>query len=63
MEATKRSKMSKGTRRALKRMAKNIRTRTPSINQRLARSGSKANRALVFTAAKYYAALNKLAEK
>jgi hypothetical protein len=55
--------MSSVTRRALKRIAKNIRTNTPRINRKLARSSAQANYALVFTAAKYYDALNRLAEK
>lgn len=57
--------MSSVTRRALKRIARKIRTNTPRINRKLAnrRSGDGAKSAVVFTAAKYYDALNKLAEK
>jgi hypothetical protein len=48
--------------RALKVLAANIRKNTPRIEQKLRRAGIKPDPALVYTAAKYYEALDRLAK-
>lgn len=56
--------MSKKNKQALRRLAREIREireNTPRIKRKLAKAGVKPDPALVFSAAKYYHALNKLA--
>ncbi len=57
-----RSKVSNQTMRALERLAKNVRKNTPLIERKLKKAGVKPDPALVFSAAMYYRALNKLAK-
>ena len=55
--------MTAQNRRALKGLKANIRNNTPRIEKRLShKSVTKPDPALVFSAAKYYKALNKLAK-
>jgi hypothetical protein len=54
--------MSKEQLRALKVLAANVRKYKPSIEKKLRRAGIKPDPALVFTAAMYYPALNRLAK-
>ena len=54
--------MNNQTMRALERLAKNVRKNTPLIERKLKKAGVKPDPALVFSAAKYYQALNKLAK-
>jgi hypothetical protein len=54
--------MSKKQLRALKVLAANIRRNTPRINKKLHKAGIKIDPALVYTAAKYYDALDRLAK-
>ena len=46
----------------MERLAKNIKDNSPRIEQKLTKVGVKPDPALVFSAAKYYRALNKLAK-
>jgi hypothetical protein len=54
--------MSKKQIRALKVLAANVRKNTPRIEKKLRKAGIKPDPALVFTAAKYYEALDRLAK-
>jgi hypothetical protein len=54
--------MSRRARRTLRRLSKSIRENVPQINKRLAKVGVNPDPALVFSAAKYYRALNRLAK-
>ena len=54
--------MSTRARRALGQLSKSIRENSPRINKKLCEAGIKPDPALVFSAAKYYRALNKLAK-
>ena len=54
--------VSNQTKRALERLAKNVRKNTPIIERKLKKAGVKPDPALVFSAAMYYKALNKLAK-
>ena len=54
--------MSKEQLRALKVLAANVRKYTPRIEKKLRKAGIKPDPALVFTAAMYYPALNRLAK-
>ena len=53
--------MSKEQLRALRTLAANVRKYTPRIEKKLRKAGIKPDPALVFTAAMYYPALNRLA--
>ncbi len=55
--------MSAQARRALEQLSKSVRENSPLINKKLSKAGIKPDPALVFSAAKYYAALNKLAKE
>jgi hypothetical protein len=55
--------MSAKTRRTLESMARSIEENTARINKKLSKAGVNANQALVFSAAKYYNALNRLAKE
>lgn len=55
--------MSAKERRALEKMAMTIDTNAPEINQILSDAGRGVDQALIFTAAKYFEALNRLAEE
>ena len=48
--------------RVLKALAANVRKNTPRIEKKLRKSGVKPDPALVFTAAMYYEALDRLAK-
>ena len=50
-------------RRALEELSRSIRENSPRINKKLCEAGIRPDPALVFSAAKYYAALNKLAKE
>jgi hypothetical protein len=54
--------MSKEQIRALRILARNMRKNTPSIEKKLREAGIKPDPALVYTAAKYYDALDRLAK-
>jgi hypothetical protein len=54
--------MSKKQLRALRALAANIRKYTPRIEKKLRKAGIKPDPALVYTAAKYYDALDRLAK-
>jgi phenylacetate-coenzyme A ligase PaaK-like adenylate-forming protein len=54
--------VSKRTRQALRRIARDIRKNSPIIRKKLRKAGVKPDPALVFSAAKFYRALNKLAK-
>jgi hypothetical protein len=54
--------MSKKQLRALRALAANVRKYTPRIEKKLRKAGIKPDPALVFTAAMYYPALNRLAK-
>jgi hypothetical protein len=54
--------MSKKQLRALRVLAANVRRYTPRIEKKLRKAGIKPDPALVFTAAMYYPALNRLAK-
>ena len=54
--------MSKEQIRALRALAANIRKYTPRIEKKLRKAGIKPDPALVYTAAKYYDALDRLAK-
>jgi hypothetical protein len=54
--------VSKQTRRALVALSIAIRKNSARINKKLSKAGVKADPALVFSAAKYLRALNKLAK-
>jgi hypothetical protein len=54
--------MSKEQLRALKVLAANVRKYTPRIEKQLRKAGIKPDPALVFKAAMYYPALNRLAK-
>lgn len=53
--------MSIKARRALQSLSKSIRENTPQIEEKLRKAGVTPDPALVYTAAKYFEALNKLA--
>lgn len=54
--------MRRETRRALVVFSSNIRKNSARINKKLSKAGVKPDPALVFSAAKYFQALNKLAK-
>lgn len=54
--------MSSKTRRALERCFKTIEQNAPRINKKLSKTGARASTVFVYSAAKYYKALNKLAQ-
>ncbi len=54
--------MSKKQLRALRALAANVRKYTPRIEKKLRKAGIKPDPALVYTAAKYYDALDRLAK-
>lgn len=54
--------MSKKTKRALHSISRSIKYNAPQIKEKLAQVGAKPDLALVFSAAKYYKALKKLAQ-
>jgi len=54
--------MSKKQLRALRALAANVRKYTPRIEKKLRKAGIKPDHALVYTAAKYYDALDRLAK-
>jgi hypothetical protein len=54
--------MSKEQIRALRILARNIRKNSPRIEKKLREAGIKPDPALVYTAAKYYDALDRLAK-
>jgi hypothetical protein len=54
--------MSKKQIRALRVLARNIRKNSPRIERKLRKAGIKTDPALVYTAAKYYDALDRLAK-
>lgn len=54
--------MSKQAKRALRRVSRNVREHSPRIERKLTKVGVKPDPALVFSAAKYYQALNRLAK-
>lgn len=54
--------MSKEQIRALRILARNIRKNSPRIERKLRKAGIKPDPALVYTAAKYYDALDRLAK-
>lgn len=55
--------MSKKQIRALRALAANVRKYTPRIEKKLRKAGIKPDPALVFVAAMYYPALNRLAKE
>ena len=55
-------RMSKEQIRALRILARNIRKNSPRIERKLRKAGIKTDPALVYTAAKYYDALDRLAK-
>jgi hypothetical protein len=54
--------MSEKQLRALRALAANVRKYTPRIEEKLCKAGIKPDPALVYTAAKYYDALDRLAK-
>ena len=54
--------MSNKQRRALRVLAANVRKYTPRIEKKLRKAGIKPDPALVYTAAKYFDALDRLAK-
>jgi hypothetical protein len=54
--------MSKATRRAVKALAEKIDRNLPIIRRKLAKAGVNAPEPLLYSAAKYYEALNRLAK-
>jgi hypothetical protein len=54
--------MSKKAIRALEQLSKSVAANTPKIESKLSEAGVTANAAFVFSTAKYYRALNKLAK-
>jgi len=57
------AKLDAKTLRALRAMSRNIRKYTPIIEKKLRAAGVKPNPALVYSAAKYYEALDRLAKE
>jgi hypothetical protein len=55
--------MSLNVRQALNSLSKSIRENTPQIEEKLRQAGVTPDPALVYTAAKYFEALNKLAKE
>ncbi len=55
--------MSVQQRRALEQLSRNVRENSAQINKILYKAGVRPDPALVFSTAKYYAALNKLAKE
>lgn len=54
--------MSAKTRRALERSFRAIEQNAPRISRKLSKAGARTSTVLVYSAAKYYKALNKLAQ-
>lgn len=54
--------MSKEAKRALERLSKNVKDNSPRIERKLTKVGVNPDPALVYSTAKYYRALNKLAK-
>jgi hypothetical protein len=55
--------MSAKERRALSVVLRSVEQNSPRINKKLSKSRVRTSKALVYSAAKYYQALNKLASK
>jgi len=55
--------MSNETRRALRALKDSIHRNSPLIRRKLSRSGMKPDRALVYSTAKYYETLKRLAKE
>jgi hypothetical protein len=63
IKPSERDTMTAKMRRAAKDLAANVRRYSPRIRKKLAKSGKKVEPAVVYTAAKYYKALEKLAKE
>ena len=55
--------MSAQVKRAIKSLKKNVERYSPRVEKKLSSSGEKADAAVVYSAAKYYPALRKLARQ
>jgi len=55
--------MSNQIKRALVKLSESMSENLPRVKQKLSEAGASSDNALVYSVAKYYAALNKLAEE
>ena len=55
--------MSNRVKRALIKLSESMRENLPHVKQKLSKAGVSSDNALVYSVAKYYPALNKLAEE
>jgi hypothetical protein len=55
--------MSNQIKRALAKLSESMSENLPQVKQKLSKAGASSDNALVYSVAKYYAALNKLAEE